>query len=66
MQTQKEKLDLENLKVCATWLYDKNSTKTESQKTENYQEGYMDALADIAAYLGIDDEFCDFEETLDK
>ncbi len=46
---ENEQITFEDLKKCVDWLY-----KTKDNK--EYQEGYMDALYDMAATLGEDEE----------
>ncbi len=54
-----EQITFEDLKKCVDWLY-----KTKDNK--EYQEGYMDALFDMAATLGSDEELADYQELVEK
>ena len=58
---EKPEIKFADLKLCADWIYKKETTR---QTTEQYKEGYMDALYDMAATLGIDEELADYEEVL--
>lgn len=54
-----EIITFDDLKKCVDWVF-----KTE--KTEEYREGYLDALYDMAATLGNDEELADYHELVEK
>ena len=55
---EKPEIKFTDLKMCVDWIFKKEDT------TEKYKEGYMDALFDMAATLGMDEELDAYEDSL--
>ncbi len=56
---ENEIITLEDLKTCVDWLF-KNKTN------QDYKEGYLDALYDMAATLGNDEELADYHDMVEN
>lgn len=54
-----EQITFDDLKTCVDWLFKHTSN-------QDYREGYMDALYDMAATLGNDEELADYHDTMEN
>ena len=56
---EKEEINLEDFKICVNWLFKAN-------KPHDYRYGYMEALYDMAAKLGLDEELSDYHNLMEN
>ncbi len=58
---ENEIITLKDLKKCVDWLY----KAKDNNRDVDYREGYLDALYDMAATLGKDEELADYHDMVE-